>query len=186
MERWYRKDMHAWYDISYLPIIANADYSHLCKLYNDFLSNSEDIIFDNVRDLEATWRTKDETLTDKTVEKAFVSIAKPRYDAKVAPSMAVAKRCGNLYTGSLYTGLASLLSNVPPMHIVGKRILMFGFGGGCAASMYALRIAESPAYMVEKMNLTQRLASMDVTSVGDYLTAMDVCRFNLPSYPLVY
>ncbi|CCO34543.1 hydroxymethylglutaryl-CoA synthase [Rhizoctonia solani AG-1 IB] len=169
---------HFDFHILHSPYGKMVQKGHARLLYDDFLSNSEDIIFDNVRDLEATRRIKDETLTDKTVEKAFVSIAKPRYDAKVAPSMAVAKRCGNLYTGSLYTGLASLLSNVPPMHIVGKRVLMFGFGGGCAASMYALRIAESPAYMVEKMNLTQRLASMDVTSVEDYLTAMDLRERN--------
>ncbi|ELU36914.1 GCC2 and GCC3 domain-containing protein [Rhizoctonia solani AG-1 IA] len=92
--------------------------------------------------------------------------------------MTVAKRCGNLYTGSLYTGLASLLSNLPSNQMVGKRVLMFGFGGGCAASIFTIRIVESPAYIVEKMNLIQRLSSMDVTTVEDYLLAMDLRERN--------
>lgn len=101
-----------------------------------------------------------------------MSISKPFYDMSVAPSMACAKRCGNLYTGSLYGGLASLLSCVSPEQLIGKRVLMFAFGGGCAASLYALRVSKSPENIVKKMNLLQRLGSMKVTSVDEYLSAM--------------
>ena len=45
-------------------------------------------------------------MTDKALEKAFITFAKPEYGKKVAPTMATAKRCGNMYTGSLYGGLA--------------------------------------------------------------------------------
>ncbi|CAE6483539.1 unnamed protein product [Rhizoctonia solani] len=166
------------YHVLHSPYGKMVQKGHARLLYNDFLSDPSNPIFDKVRDLETAQRSKDETLSDKALERAFISIAKSSYEAKVAPSMTVAKRCGNLYTGSLYTGLASLLSNLPSNQMVGKRVLMFGFGGGCAASIFTIRIVESPAYIVEKMNLIQRLSSMDVTTVEDYLLAMDLRERN--------
>ncbi|CAE6433114.1 unnamed protein product [Rhizoctonia solani] len=166
------------YHVLHSPYGKMVQKGHARLLYNDFLSDPSNPIFDKVHNLDGARKSKEETLTDKAMEKAFVSIAKSGYEATVAPSMAVAKRCGNLYTGSLYTGLASLLSNVPPERLVGKRVLMFGFGGGCAASMYALHIAQSPSHIVEKMDLLQRLSSMKVTSVKDYLFAMDIRERN--------
>lgn len=44
---------------------------------------------------------------------------------------------GNLYTASLYSGLASLLSE-QGQHLVGKRMLCFSFGSGVVASMFTL------------------------------------------------
>jgi hydroxymethylglutaryl-CoA synthase len=114
---------------------------------------------------------------DKNIEREFMSIARPGYEATVAPGMACAKHLGNLYTGSLYGGLASLLSCVAPELLVEKRVLMFAFGGGAAASMYALRIRESPARIANKMDLLRRLDSMRVTSVEEYVSAMEVSNF---------
>ncbi|CAE7090669.1 unnamed protein product [Rhizoctonia solani] len=170
------------YHVLHSPYGKMVQKGHARLLYNDFLSDPNDPTFGKVRNLEGTQRAREETLTDKVLEKNFVSIAKLKYEATVAPGMAVAKRCGNLYTGSLYTGLASLLSNVPPEQLVGKRILMFGFGGGCAASMYALHIAQSPVHIIGKMDLMRRLSSMEVTSVQDYLAAMDVRELNHSKY----
>ncbi|CAE6433526.1 unnamed protein product [Rhizoctonia solani] len=166
------------YHVLHSPFGKMVQKGHARLLYNDFLSDPNNQIFNQFSNLEGIQRAREETLTDKALEKAFVSIAKSSYEATVAPGMAVAKRCGNLYTGSLYTGLASLLSNVPPEHLVGKRILMFGFGGGCAASMYALHINRSPTPIVEKMDLLRRLSSMKETSAGDYLFAMDMRELN--------
>ena len=106
-----------------------------------------------------------------------MSIAKPAYEERVAPSMACAKRCGNMYTGSLYGGLASLISTVPSEKLMGKRVLMFAFGGGCAASLYALRFIASPERVANKMDLFRRLDGMIVTSVEDYVVAMKVRRW---------
>ncbi|KAJ1299561.1 hypothetical protein OPQ81_011968 [Rhizoctonia solani] len=166
------------YHLFHSPYGKMVQKGHARLLYNDFLADPENPIFEKARSLEAAYKAKDETLTDKPLEKAFISIAKPSYEATVAPGMAVSKRCGNLYTGSLYAGLASLLSSVDTEKLVGKRVLMFGFGGGCAASMYALHIAQSPAHIVEKMDLVRRLASMRVTPVEDYLCAMEMRERN--------
>ena len=52
------------------------------------------------------------SLSDKTVEKTMLGVAKAHYTKSVEPGMDCCKRCGNMYTASLYGGLASLLSNV--------------------------------------------------------------------------
>jgi hydroxymethylglutaryl-CoA synthase len=45
---------------------------------------------------------------------------------------------GNIYTGSLYTGLLALVCD-PEVDVSGKTVMMFSYGSGCAASMYTVR-----------------------------------------------
>jgi hydroxymethylglutaryl-CoA synthase len=47
------------------------------------------------------------------VEKTFLGIAASHYDSAVVPGTDCVKRCGNMYTASLYGALASLLSSNP-------------------------------------------------------------------------
>jgi hydroxymethylglutaryl-CoA synthase len=51
--------------------------------------------------------------------------------------MLLSKNLGNIYTGSLYTGLFSLLKEP---HLQSKRILMFSYGSGLMSSMFTIRI----------------------------------------------
>ena len=51
----------------------------------------------------------------------------------------LAKQLGNIYTGSLYNGLLSLICD-ETIDLTGKKILMFSYGSGCAASMFVLRV----------------------------------------------
>ena len=54
-------------------------------------------------------------------------------------SLLLAKQLGNIYTGSLYNGLLSLICD-ETIDLAGKRILMFSYGSGCAASMFILKV----------------------------------------------
>jgi hypothetical protein len=58
---------------------------------------------------------------------------------------------------------------------VGKRIGMYAFGSGCAASFYGLRVNGSTKEMSDKMQLKERLASMDVRPCEEYVEALKVC-----------
>ncbi|KAG9119056.1 hypothetical protein FRC07_006112, partial [Ceratobasidium sp. 392] len=152
--------------------LVQKGYARL--LYHDYRGNPKKPMFEPILQQRiSTDAPLKESLGDKTIEKAFMAVSKPGYDATVAPSMICAKRCGNLYTGSLYGGLASLLSSVPSDQLVGKRVLMFAFGGGAAASMYAIHVRRPPAVIAEKMDLLRRLESMRVTSVEEYVAAME-------------
>lgn len=61
------------------------------------------------------------TITNKDVEKAFGAFGKAQLAAKVEPGTDTVKRCGNMYTASLYGGLASLLSNASSEQLVCAR-----------------------------------------------------------------
>ena len=52
----------------------------------------------------------EDTYFDKNVEKTFVAVSKNMFAEKVEPTLLMAKMIGNMYCGSLYGCLASLLS----------------------------------------------------------------------------
>ena len=58
---------------------------------------------------------------------------------KCERTLLLAKQLGNIYTGSLYNGLISLVAD-PTIDLRGKKILMFSFGSGLASSMYVIRV----------------------------------------------
>ena len=114
------------------------------------------------------------TLTDKNLEKTFMALAKDLFAKSVSPSMHCAKRCGNMYTASLYGGLASLVSAIEPADLLGKRISMFAYGSGCASSFYCIRVKGDTTEIRDNMNLLERLASMKVVPCQDYVDALKV------------
>lgn len=52
----------------------------------------------------------EETFFDRNVEKAFMTASKETFAAKTKPALLVSNQVGNMYTPSLYGGLASILS----------------------------------------------------------------------------
>ena len=61
----------------------------------------------------------------------------------------LAKQLGNIYTGSLYNGLMTLIGD-KSLDLVGKKIMMFSYGSGCAASMFFIRVKGSYKEMQER------------------------------------
>ena len=53
----------------------------------------------------------------------------------VAPSLAGAREVGNIYTGSVYMGLVSLLE-AEREKAEGKKIGVFSYGSGCGAEQF--------------------------------------------------
>ena len=115
---------------------------------------------------------------DKVVEKTFLTHAADAYKSQVVPGTDCVKRCGNMYTASLYGAFASLIANVESDAIQGKRIGLFAFGSGCAASFFGVRINGSTENIRSKMNLIKRLEAMDVVPCQDYVTALKLREDN--------
>ena len=59
---------------------------------------------------------------------------------------------GNIYTGSLYTGILSLIIN-PNIDLANKRLMMFSYGSGCAATLFVLRIKNNSIGEFKERNL---------------------------------
>lgn len=125
-------------------------------LYSDFLQTKqgEDSFFEDVerfRELERASAHR-----DRLAQKAFVNLAKPLYEQKVSPGDWLSVEIGNCYTASLYANLAALISEARD-ELIGKRILMYSFGSGFAASMFSLRVVDSVQEMANKLSIKKRL-----------------------------
>lgn len=148
------------------------------QLYNDYLSNPTHPLFATV---PASFLTlpRHTTLLNKDVEKVFVTLSAPSFAAKVFPTTLASKKIGNMYTASLYGSLASLLDSTSSEDLEGKRIGMYSYGSGLAASFFSLRVRGSTKDMQVKMDLKKRLEAMTVRSCEEYVEALKVCLYPL-------
>ncbi|KAF7308385.1 3-hydroxy-3-methylglutaryl coenzyme A synthase [Mycena chlorophos] len=156
------------YALFHTPYIKQTVKGHARMLFNDFLRAPHSSPAFAGLDPE-TFSTSP---TDKTTEKTFIQLGAASFAEKVDPSLACARRLGNLYTGSLYACLASLIATVPPDTLLGTRASLYAFGGGCAASFFVCRIVGSTEEMRGKMDLLARLESMRVVSCREFEDAL--------------
>ncbi|KAL0953966.1 hypothetical protein HGRIS_005127 [Hohenbuehelia grisea] len=161
------------YAIFHSPYGKQAVKGHGRMLYNDFVSDPHHLRFADIPDADRILGlSHKESLSDKNVEKTFIAAAKQSFKEKVDPAMACSRRLGNMYTASLYGCLASLLSNVEPAQLKGKRVSLFAFGSGCASSFFSLRVKGDTSEIREKMDLMKRLAAMKVVPCQDFVDAL--------------
>jgi hydroxymethylglutaryl-CoA synthase len=135
--------------------------SYARLLYNDYLSDPSAPAFTDVpaelRDMEYV-----KSLTDKVVEKTFMGLTKKRFNERVQPSTTAPTMCGNMYCASVYGGLVSILSNIDSEKLQGKRIGVFSYGSGLAASLFSLKIKGSTETIQKSLNLKERLEARSV------------------------
>lgn len=161
------------YCVFHSPYGKLVQKGHARLLWNDFVANPESTVFANLPDPQSLLAIPyPKSLTDKNLEKVFMTFAKESYKAAVDPGMRCAKRCGNMYTGSIFGGLASLLSTKAPEELKDKKISMFAYGSGCAASFYSIQVRGDTSEIREKLDLLARLQSMKVVPCEDYVEAM--------------
>ena len=138
------------------PTCKQVAKSYARLLYNDYLSDPSHPLFVDVpaelRDIEYQ-----ASLTDKLVEKTFMGLTKKRFAERVQPAIQVPTLCGNMYCGSVWGGLVSLICNVAPKSLLGKRIGVFSYGSGLASSLLSLKVVGDVSEMVEKVDLQRRL-----------------------------
>jgi hydroxymethylglutaryl-CoA synthase len=99
----------------------------------------------------------EKSLTDKVLEKTFMTLTKKRFQERVNPAIQVATNCGNMYCGSVWGGLASLISVVDNKDLEGKRIGLFSYGSGLAASFLSFRINGSVEKISSVLDIPARL-----------------------------
>ena len=132
--------------------------SYARLLYHDYLADPENKAFaevtPDIRDMDYT-----KSLTDKVVEKTFMGLTKKRFQERVNPGIQVATNCGNMYCASVWGGLASLVSYVDDAALQGKRIALFSYGSGLAASFFSLRVKGSVEAIAKVLDISNRLAT---------------------------
>lgn len=89
------------------------------------------------------------------------------YAVEVEPSLRLPGQVGNIYTGSLYLALLSLL-HYEAAQLAGQRIGLFSYGSGCAAEFFAGRVRPEAAALLEQMDVTAPLRSRRKLSIPEY------------------
>lgn len=141
--------------------------SYARLLYNDYLTNPTNPLFAEVpaelRDLDYA-----ASITDKTVEKVFMGLSKKRFAARVQPSIQVPTQCGNMYCGSVYGSLCSIIANISSQDLQGKRIGMFSYGSGLASSLFSFIVRGSTENIAKQLDIQNRLDNRRVVAPEVY------------------
>jgi len=134
--------------------VVQKSYARL--LYHDYLANPDSPAFaevpGDIRDMDYK-----KSLSDKVVEKTFMTLTKKRFAERVTPAVQVATNCGNMYCGSVWSGLASLIAHVGSAGLQGKRVGLFSYGSGMAASFMSFRVEGDLETIVKNLNIPARL-----------------------------
>ncbi|CAI6551031.1 CFF_HP2_G0034790.mRNA.1.CDS.1 [Saccharomyces cerevisiae] len=159
------------YNVFHVPTCKLVTKSYGRLLYNDFRANPQ--LFPEV-DAELATRDYDESLIDKNIEKTFVNVAKPFHKERVAQSLIVPTNTGNMYTASVYAAFASLLNYVGSDDLQGKRVGLFSYGSGLAASLYSCKIVGDVQHIIKELDITNKLAKRITETPKDYEAAIEL------------
>jgi len=85
-----------------------------------------------------------------------------------------------MYSGSVYGALASLLNNVESADLQDKRIAMYSYGSGLAATFFSIKVKGSTEEIKKNLQLNERLEKNQVRSCEEFLKALEV----RPIFPL--
>lgn len=89
------------------------------------------------------------------------------FRSQVDPSLGLCARVGNVYTGSLYLGLAGLLHG-QAADLAGQRIGMFSYGSGCTSEFFSGVVGKGAAARIAAAKLGELLDGREKISVEEY------------------
>lgn len=136
--------------------LVQKSYARL--LYHDFLADAESPAFADVPK-EIKDMDYQKSLTDKVVEKTFMTLTKKKFEERVQPACQVGALCGNMYCGSVWGGLASLVAHVESSKLEGKRVGLFSYGSGLAASFCSFKVVGNTEKISKTLDIPARLAA---------------------------
>ncbi|ODV93876.1 hypothetical protein PACTADRAFT_51624 [Pachysolen tannophilus NRRL Y-2460] len=106
--------------------------------------------------------------------KAYSASTKTQFATNVKPSLEFATNVGNIYTASVWSSLASLLTYVGNENVQGKRIGAFSYGSGLAASIFSFKIVGDIEPILNTLDLKKKLASRFEKTPKEYEEAIDL------------
>jgi hydroxymethylglutaryl-CoA synthase len=170
------------YALFHSPFTKMVRKSYARMKYLDYLQKPES--FGDAVPREVLDLTAEQSYTDRVSQKIFGDMTKEEYDQKVGPSLLLPKQLGNTYTASLYTSLLSLIAERSDEQLLDKRLLMFSYGSGLAATQWSFKVNSSVEHIRANSDIKARLAARTVTSPEDYTAALKLREdtHNLASY----
>lgn len=104
------------------------------------------------------------------------------FEGLVAPGLVLPAEIGNIYTGSLYLALASLLE-ATPRPLANQEIGLFSYGSGSCAEFYTGRVGPEAQTWVRALELPRRLEARRALALHEYEAVMRA-REDLDQRPL--
>lgn len=96
-------------------------------------------------------------MSDKNLASAIAKESIGLWKEKTEKSLYLSRNCGNSYTASIYFCLMSLICD-PEVDLANKRIIMFSYGSGCAATMFSIRGKEDYSTIRKTSDFHRRLS----------------------------
>ena len=90
------------------------------------------------------------------------------FSKKVAPGLMGVREVGNIYTGSVYMGLVSLLEN-ERKKTEGKRIGIFSYGSGCGAEFLLYNMQTEISRVIDSLHFKEQLDKRKKITFEQYI-----------------
>lgn len=158
------------YSVFHVPNCKLVSKCFARLYYNDYRANPA--LFDvpeEVKDVDY-----EESLKDKNVEKVFLGLVKEKAATRLAPSLVGPTNTGNMYTGTLYSSLLSLLTHTDAEQLANKRVSLFSYGSGLASSFFSLVIKGDVSEIVAKADLKNKLQNREFVTPEAYEAAIQL------------
>ena len=102
----------------------------------------------------------------KILDKSLSEEKKDQLQYNFDQSILYSQRVGNIYTGSLFLGLLSLLENDPQLK-AGDRIALFSYGSGAVSEIFSANLVPDFEQLLDHKRM-EKLDQRTVLSVADY------------------
>ena len=102
----------------------------------------------------------------KILDKSVPEEKKDQLQYNFDQSILYSQRVGNIYTGSLFLGLLSLLENDPQLK-AGDRIALFSYGSGAVSEIFSANLVPGFEQLLDHKRM-EKLDQRTVLSVADY------------------
>jgi hydroxymethylglutaryl-CoA synthase len=144
------------YLLFHVPFPRMAEYAAARILATQWLASGDAGLVEAVPSA-ALRPTGDERSWRKEVEKALAKSAlfRTTYARKVTPSLSLSRDVGNIYSGSLYLALASLLEHCrdESRSLAGKRAVFASYGSGASAKVFSGLFADRCAEIAAQLHV---------------------------------
>lgn len=150
---------HFDFNAFHVPTCKLITKSFARLLYNDYKSDPSK--FTDLID-EETRKSIDSldyetSLVDRNVEKIFLGLTKADKKTKLDPALIIPTNTGNMYTASAWASLTSLLYHVGSEKLQDKRIGIFSYGSGLAATLLSVVVKGDISNIVKNLNVDYKL-----------------------------
>ncbi|MHA2062577.1 MAG: hydroxymethylglutaryl-CoA synthase family protein, partial [Candidatus Sifarchaeia archaeon] len=103
----------------------------------------------------------------KVAETEVERIFEESFEKKVVPTLRGAREVGNIYTGSVFMSLISLMEEKGG-DLKGRNVGIFSYGSGCGSEFFPIRIGDGIRQQVNRINFVEQLRKRRKISFHEY------------------